>query len=211
MEATCGKQWDVLESVKKTKNSGPVAMYAVQGYCPACDKAGKPYSGRFFGTPQAESYDKACQEWENRRETDLAQYWPRSEVPFGFMTSMNNGGIPNHGFTHWWTMFNPKQLLILTQLLQCISGKGSFVWDVREFVLGAFQQYLRNQNLFCIWDKDYDKLVPHMSNNNYHPKSTMVENSVFPEFGTWKLGIRDCKHSGRTTVERDTLGDGCCR
>ena len=41
MEATCGKQWDVLESIKKTKKSGPLAMYAVQGYCPACDKAGQ--------------------------------------------------------------------------------------------------------------------------------------------------------------------------
>src|SRR5690606_14703370 len=124
----------------------------------------------------------ADREWAARKDTDLANYWPRSEVPYGFMTHHNNGGIPNHGFTHWWTMFHPRQMLILSALLKAILT-GRSEWAVREFVLGAFQQYLRNQNLFCIWDRDYDKLVPHMSNNNYHPKATMVENSVFSRLG----------------------------
>ncbi|MBO9749721.1 DUF1156 domain-containing protein, partial [Xanthomonas phaseoli pv. dieffenbachiae] len=104
-------------------------------------------------------------------------------IPYGFMTHLNNGGIPNHGYTHWWTMFNPRQLLIHAQLLKAIVNVGSYDWRVREFVLGAFQQYLRNQNLFCFWDIGYDKLVPHMSNNNYHPKSNVVENCVFSSLG----------------------------
>ena len=41
----------------------------------------------------------------------------RSELPYGFMTHKLNGGIPNHGYTHWWKMFNPRQLLVHTQLL----------------------------------------------------------------------------------------------
>jgi hypothetical protein len=183
MEATCGKQWDVLEAIKAIKKSGPLAAYAVQGYCPACDKQGLPYSGRFFAVPQPKAADAANVEWEGRRESDLVAYWPRSEVPFGFMTSMNNGGIPNHGFTHWWTMFNPRQLLLLTQLFRHIAESGEVAWPVREFVLGAFQQYLRNQNLFCIWDISRDCLAPHFSNNNYHPKANIVENSVFPVLG----------------------------
>jgi hypothetical protein len=183
MAATCGKQWDVLEAMKETKKTGPIAMYVVQGYCPACDEAGQPYSGRFFALPEQRGYDEAFREWERRRDGDLTGYWPKSEVPCGFMTSFMQGGIPNHGFTHWWTMFNPKQLLILTQLLRSLCSSESFSWEAREFVLGAFQQYLRNQNLFCMWDKDYDKLVPHMSNNNYHPKATMVENCVFATLG----------------------------
>jgi putative DNA methylase len=183
MAATCGSQWDVREAMKKSKKSGPVAMYAVQGYCPACNKAGMPYSGRFFDIAKPSAYDSAYREWERRREGDLAPFWPRSEVPYGFMTSIMQGGIPNHGFTHWWTMFNPKQHLILAQLLRSIVSGESADWETREVVLGAFQQYLRNQNLFCIWDRDYDKLVPHMSNNNYHPKATMVENCVFAKLG----------------------------
>lgn len=183
MEATCGKQWDVLEAIKATKKSGPLAAYAVQGYCPFCDEQGLPYSGRFFATPQMRATDAANAEWEQRRETDLSTYWPRSEVPFGFMTSMNNGGIPNHGFTHWWTMFNPRQLLVHCHILRSLEGADKYGWPVQEFVLGAFQQYLRNQNLFCIWNTAADKMEPMFSNNNYHPKATMVENCVFADLG----------------------------
>ena len=184
--SACGTVQDVLTTIKAAGKTGPMAAYAVQGYSPQRDAAGKPYGGRFFSTysiAHARQYDAALVEWEARKDTDLKDYWPRSEVPFGFMTHMNNGGIPNHGFTHWWTMFNPRQLLVLAQLMRGILTIGTYDWNVREFVLGAYQQYLRNQNMFCFWDTGYDKLVPHMSNNNYHPKSNVVENCVFPALG----------------------------
>ncbi len=184
--AACGTVQDVLTTTKATGKTGQMAAYAVQGYAPKRDEAGKPYGGRFFAAydaVHARQYDAAFAEWEARKDADLKDYWPRSEVPYGFMTHLNNGGIPNHGYTHWWTMFNPRQLLIHAQLLKAIVNVGSYDWQVREFVLGAFQQYLRNQNLFCFWDIGYDKLVPHMSNNNYHPKSNVVENCVFSSLG----------------------------
>ncbi|CEE28383.1 conserved hypothetical protein [Xanthomonas citri pv. citri] len=184
--AACGTVQDVLTTIKATGKTGQMAAYAVQGYAPKRDEAGKPYGGRFFAAydaVHARQYDAAFAEWESRKDADLKDYWPRSEVPYGFMTHLNNGGIPNHGYTHWWTMFNPRQLLVHAQLLKAIVNVGSYDWQVREFVLGAFQQYLRNQNLFCFWDIEYDKLVPHMSNNNYHPKSNVVENCVFSSLG----------------------------
>lgn len=184
--AACGTVQDVLTTIKATGKTGPMAAYALQGYAPKRDAAGKPYSGRFFaanGTTHARQYDNAFAEWEARKDGDLKDYWPRSELPYGFMTHHLQGGVPNHGFTHWWTMFNPRQLLVHTQLLKAIVEVGNYDWKVREFVVGAFQQYLRNQNLFCFWDSGYDKLVPHMSNNNYHPKNNVVENSVFPVLG----------------------------
>jgi hypothetical protein len=184
--AACGTVQDVLTTIKATGKTGPMAAYAVQGYAPKRNAAGKPYSGRFFaayGTAHARQYDTAFAEWEARKDADLKDYWPRSELPYGFMTHHLQGGVPNHGFTHWWTMFNPRQLLVHAQLLKAIVEVGNYDWKVREFVVGAFQQYLRNQNLFCFWDSGYDKLVPHMSNNNYHPKSNVVENSVFPVLG----------------------------
>jgi putative DNA methylase len=124
-----------------------------------------------------------------RKDTDLAAYWPRSEAPYGFMTHHNNGGIPNHGFTHWWTMFNPRQLLVNALLLKAINevGGDKHRWEAREYVLAAFQQYLRNQNMFCFWDIRYDKLEPHMSNNNYHPKHGRGELRL-PAPRSWQLG-----------------------
>ncbi len=184
--AACGTVQDVLTTIKATGKTGPMAAYAVQGYAPKRDAAGKPYSGRFFAaydTAHAKQYDAALAEWETRKEADLKDYWPRSELPYGFMTHHLQGGVPNHGFTHWWTMFNPRQLLVHTQLLKAIVSVGNYDWQVREFVLGAFQQYLRNQSLFTLWNVQGDKLEPQFANNNYHPKSTVVENCVFPALG----------------------------
>ncbi|MGU2655803.1 hypothetical protein ACVFMH_17650 [Pseudomonas aeruginosa] len=99
------------------------------------------------------------------------------------MTHHLQGGVPNHGFTHWWTMFNPRQLLVHAQLLKAIVEVGDYDWTVREYVLGSFQQYLRNQSLFGFWNPQRDTPEPMFSNNNYHPKSTVIENCVFPVLG----------------------------
>ncbi len=182
--AACGTVQDVLTTVKATGKTGPMAAYAIQGYAPKRDISGMPYSGRFFApfdTNLAQQYDSALLEWEMRKDGDLADYWPRSLLSEGWKT--HGWGIPEHGHTHYWTMFNPRQLLVHAQLLKAIVEVGNYDWQVREYVLGAFQQYLRNQNMFCFWDSGYDKLVPHLSNNNYHPKSLPIENCVFATLG----------------------------
>jgi putative DNA methylase len=181
---TCGRQQDVLESIKKTKKTGPKSPYVIQAYSPKRDAAGFPYGGRYFASAsETTRYEAALREWNERAETDLAPFWPRSELPFGFMTHMNNGGIPNHGYTHWWKMFNPLQLLVHSQLLKCILSRKSYSEAANEAALGAFQQYLRNQNQFTIWNTGADKLEPMFANNNFHPKATAVENNVFNKLG----------------------------
>ena len=93
----CGAVQDVLDSIKATKKTGPVAGYVIQGHCPTCDGDGQPYGGRFFGVlPGSRAFDAANREWERRKDKELSGYWPTSELPYGFMTHMNNGGIPNH-------------------------------------------------------------------------------------------------------------------
>lgn len=116
-----------------------------------------------------------------RKEVDLKDYWPRSLLSRGLeIARVGYSGAWAHPY---WTMFNPRQLLVHAQLLKAIGEVGNYDWQVREYVLGAYQQYLRNQNMFCFWDSGYDKLVPHLSNNNYHPKALPVENCVFATVG----------------------------
>ncbi|QHS10957.1 DUF1156 domain-containing protein [Sinimarinibacterium sp. NLF-5-8] len=182
--SACGTVQDVLTTVKATGKTGPMAAYAVQGYAPRRDEAGKPYSGRFFAAYDAtlaRQYDGAAAEWELRKEADLKDYWPRSLLSEGWKT--HGWGIPEHGHTHYWTMFNPRQLLVHAQLLKAIVEVGNYDWQVREYALGALQQYLRNQNMFSFWNIQADKLEPHFSNNNYHPKSLPIENCVFATLG----------------------------
>jgi putative DNA methylase len=185
--ASCGTVQDIMTTIRATGKTGPAAGYAIQGYSEELKRGGSAYNGRFFEECNlrfARQYNAAVSEWEARKDSDLADYWPRTAVPFGFMTALNNGDIrEGHGFTHWWTMFNPRQLLVQTQLLKAIMTCGNHSWDVREYVLGAFQQYLRNQNSFCIWNPQRDTPEPMFSNNNFHPKATFIENSVFPKLG----------------------------
>lgn len=187
--AACGTVQDVLKTIKATGKTGAVAGYAIQGYSLEHKLAGYPYGGRFFATFDknfANQFGKASEEWEIRKNTDLADYFPRQEVPYGFMTSVTNGDIrQGHGFTHWEKMFNPRQLLILSQLLKAIltTGGNKYNSGVREFVLGAFHRYLQHQNMLCFWDIQQDCVAPSLSNANFHPKSSLVENSVFASFG----------------------------
>ncbi len=183
---SCGTVQDILRTVKASGKTGPVAAYAIQGHCPACHEQGRPYGGRFF-TPVTDTagLDTAVHEWEDRKDNDLSEYWPQSELPYGFMTHKLNGGIPNHGYTHWWKMFNPRQLLVHTQLLRAITtlNEDKHSWETREFVLGAFQQYLRNQNMLAFWHLSHDHFAPALSNSNFHPKATAIEVGVFSPMG----------------------------
>jgi putative DNA methylase len=194
-EATCGNQWDVLAAVRQSKKSGPVSAFAFQAYCPECDALHDPLSGRFFSVSRAAVYDAANREWEQRRNADLNGYWPTSAVPFGFMTGMANGDIrQGHGFATWSAMFNSKQLLIHALILRSISSLQSSQ-ELKEVLLGVFQQYLRNQNMFCFWNMQR-ALEPMFSNNNYHPKNISIENSGFSGFGRG-----DFRSSGAKLIE----------
>lgn len=186
-EDTCGRQQDVLDSIKASGTTGPMSAYVLQCFSSARKEQGAPYNGRYFMpvTPaDIQRQNAALAEWGARKDKDLKDYWTRSVVPYGFMTGIANGDIrTGHGFTHWYKMFNPRQLLVLSLILKAINDSFGFKETTKEIVLGSFEQYIRNQNMFCFWDKGYDKLVPHMSNNNFHPKSNIVENSVFSNLG----------------------------
>jgi len=195
----CGASQSLVDSVGSTEKSAPVASFAIQGFCPTCAENGVIYGGRFFvPIRETEFFDHAHEEWEHRRNQDLHDYWPESEIPFGHMTHQRQP-LPQHGYLNWTDMFNPRQLLVQTQLLKAITevGNDCHEWKAREYVLGAFQQYLRNQNMFCFWDQSYDKLVPFLSNANFHPKANLIENGIFASLGrgNWQSCIESVLNS----------------
>ena len=172
-----GTQNDVLEAIKKSGKAGPIAPYVVQAFDPR--EVGS--HDKFFATAHnVLQLEAAVREWELRKDCDLKGFWPISEVPYGFMTGIANGDIrTGHGFTHWWKMFNHRQMLVHAVLLKAIVTNTRATDQTKFAVLGVFQQYLRNNNLFCFWNMQR-ALEPMFSNNNYHPKSTIIESSVFP-------------------------------
>ncbi len=187
----CGKKQDVLESVKPTKHTAPVAAYALQCHCPQCDTEGYNYNGRYFKPIEAGDVKHLIlveREWSERSRNELSDYWHRGEIRHSMRTHVKDP-IPQHGYTHWWKMFNARQLLVHTQLLRAITESPEDRWslDVREQALGAFQQYLRNQNMFSFYHIKRDCLAPALSNANYNPKQATIEVSAYSAgYGPWK-------------------------
>jgi adenine-specific DNA methylase len=179
--SACGVEQDLLDGLRRISKTAPVAAYAVQAYSKTVpgresDPGGKrfaPFDDRF-----ARQYDAACSEWETRKHNDLAPYWPKSTTQKG----QESTRLLNHFYTEWWMLFNPRQLLVHTQLLKAIVTVGDHAWETRECVLGAFQQYLRNQCMFCFWNLQR-ALEPMFSNNDFHPKANVIENNCFSGVG----------------------------
>ena len=186
-EPTCGREQRVVESMADSGNSASVAPMVQQGYCPECDKEGRPYGGRFFSAPNLSAIIASFREWDLRKGGDLTAWWPKSEIPFGHMTHQRQP-LPQHGYLRWSDMFNPRQLLTLSQMLRSIVEVGEHSWETREYLLGVFQQYLRNQNMFCFWHRSHDHFAPHLSNNNFHPKTTVIEvgGTIGIGYGPWR-------------------------
>ena len=151
----CGTVQKVVDAIRPTGKTAPFAAYGVQALSPSTNPAVMGYGGRFFA-PVDDQYAKqmnaATEEWEKLKDAELCNYWPRSAVPESLRATVKDVITDGHGFFDWYTLFNPRQLLVNAHLLKAIATAGNVSWDVRECVLGAFQQYLRNQNMFCFWD-----------------------------------------------------------
>ena len=191
-----GSPNDVLDAVRASQKTGPVTAHAAQAYSQSRYEAGLPYSGRFFTTVHPPTITNALVEWEERKTADLSGCWPTSEVPYGFMTALTNGGIrASHGFTHWWKLFNPIQLLLHTQLCAAFrrlqSAYSEAAWNA---ALGVWHRYLQHDNMLCFWDEQQDCLAPSLANSNFHPKNNIVQNNPFHSFGrgNWASSVDTC-------------------
>jgi putative DNA methylase len=178
----CGTVQDLLTTIEESGTAAPVASYAIQGWSAAHVKSGSAYGGRFFALGDASTMVAAEVEWGKRKFSDLSGYWPETLVEPGLETSVRTP-LQKYGYRRWQDFFNSRQLLVHSLILSAIDKLPGHSEEVREAVLAAFQQFLRSNNMFSIWDINYDKLAPFLSKNNLQPPTRPVENSVFSPMG----------------------------
>lgn len=178
----CGTAADVLKTMSAYQKSPPVAAFAYQGYCPVCEAAGEPYGGRFFVPASDVSGLVAAElEWAQSSNGTLAPYWPQTALPTGFKTTYQR--LPEHGYPTFWKLFNARQLLTHCRLGEFFSQDRLRALPETEYVIGAFQQFLRNACMFSFWHRSHDHFAPALSNNNYHPKPIMIDVGPFTPIG----------------------------
>ncbi|MGY4349731.1 transposase-like protein/predicted RNA methylase [Bradyrhizobium sp. GM7.3] len=182
--ASCGTETKQIEGFASIGKTAPIAAYAVQAKANDVYHDSSLLKGRYFSSfdeQRARQFNAAVTEWNIRKEGDLSLYWPRSKIPYGHETHQRRP-LDRHGYKNWLDFFNERQLLVHALLLKAIDTAGDHSEATREFVLSIFQQYLRNQNMYCFWNTQR-ALEPMFSSNDYHPKPNSVENSVFSGLG----------------------------
>lgn len=83
----------------------------------------------------------------------------------------------NHGYTHFWHMFNERQLLCLSRLLEEILKISDA--SIRELMLTAFTDCLDANNMFCKYEIQWHKISLFFGLHAYHPIERPTENNVW--------------------------------
>ncbi len=167
----CGHEERVLDAVARRGSALELELHGLEGYCVGC--------GRFFKRVDEEDLallERARREFARRREALLI---PRQAIP----THGRSDPRPvNHGYTHFWQLFNERQLVCLSALLEGILAVRDR--DVRELLLLAFSDCLDTNNMFCKYEADWHKVSVFFGLHAYHPIERPTENNVWgTEYG----------------------------
>lgn len=161
----CRHKGEVLKSVKREGKMPAQEMYAIEYYCSHCDE--RVY--KKADEHDQELYLKAKKDFEEKRERLL---FPRQKIPDGDKTRE----LKNFLYEYFYQMFNERQLLCLSMLLEEIMKIEDE--NVKEFMLLAFSDSLNANNMFCTYDKSGRHVGPLFGLHAYYPKNQPVENNV---------------------------------
>ncbi|HDM78748.1 MAG TPA: DUF1156 domain-containing protein [Deltaproteobacteria bacterium] len=162
----CGTEQKVLDAIRRRGRALDVELYALEGYCEIC--------GRFFKRVDAEDialFQQAKAEFERRKEH---LFFPRQPIP---MDGRSDPRPVNHGYTYFWQMFNERQLLCLSMLLEEILKLPDP--NIRELMLIAFSDCLDANNMFCKYEVRWHKISLFFGLHAYHPIERPTENNVW--------------------------------
>ncbi len=162
----CGEEQTILEAIRRKGAALDVELHALEGYCEIC--------GRFFkrvDQTDIQVWKEAEAEFRRRADTLLI---PHQAIP----TKGRSDPRPvNHGYAHFRDMFNERQLLCLSLLLEHILRIPD--QNIRELMLAAFSDSLNTNNMFCKYEVEWHKISLFFSLHAFHPIERPTENNVW--------------------------------
>jgi len=197
----CGQRERVLEAVRRKGGPPEVEMFAIEYYCPTCEREG--YDRRGYKPTDVEDlalFAEAKAEFERRRDELL---FPRQRVPQGMKTR----DLLNYGYKYWHQMFNERQLLCLGMLLDAILRISDV--NMRELLLMTLSDAVNANNLFCKYNTHRSELEPLFGLHAFHLINQPIENNVWGtkygrgSFVRYYLKTRRGKEYGIRPFERD--------
>jgi len=145
-------------------------IFAVEYYCPETDQKGYKSATDF----DRDLFSKASSELDSKRE--------KLPIPTQERYKGASDRAHNHGYKTYDQMHNDRQLLCLSKLLDSIDKIENK--NIRELLLLAFSSSLAYNNMFCEYDKPYNKLTGIYKRHTITARHTPVENNVWgTEYG----------------------------
>lgn len=162
----CENEHEILKVIERRRTRPDVKLYALEGFCRIC--------GRFFKRVDETDlalWEKAKAEFERTKEHLL---FPRQVIP---IEGRSDPRPVNHGYRYFWEMFNERQLLCLSRLLEEILKIPD--QNIREFMLLTFSDCLDANNMFCKYEVDWHKISVFFGLHAYHPIERPTENNLW--------------------------------
>ena len=162
----CNTKETILEAVKRYGKPLSHKMLCIEYQCEIC--------GRGYKNPNSldESlYERSVRDF-NRERRKL--HYPRQRI----VTRERQDKRPvSHGYKFFNQLFNPRQLLCLSKLLNAI--KHIEDENMQEFFLLTFSSCLETNNKFCKYESKWDKISAMFGIPGYHPIERYGENNVW--------------------------------
>ncbi len=189
-------EMSIIESVERF-GKPEESLYAVEYYCPETDEKGYKPATEF----DRELFAEAESEFEEKR-SELPI--PETERYVG-----TSDFARKHGYERYDQMFNTRQLLGLSKILSEIDNIED--QNIKELLLLAFSSSLAYNNMFCEYDKPYNKLTGIYKRHTITARHTPVENNVWGteygrgtfsgEFDKMRAGKEFCQNPYEKYVE----------
>jgi len=179
----CGQKGRILRASRKRKTILKVEMYAIEYYCDYCKR--KDY--KRTDENDVGLYEKAKEDFEKVKNELL---FPRQKIPRGKETKRPL----NYNYEFFYQMFNERQLLCLSLLLEEIMRIRDD--NIKEFMLLTLSDCTSANNMFCRYNYKPRKLEPLFSTYAFQPQNVPIENNVW---GT-KFGRGTFKNYFKKTI-----------
>jgi len=206
-QGSCNGNVDnIISAIRKLPEDKPLTArpYALEGYCSICagdnvkegednedlfgindkvkDEKMTPAglsllnknNGKFFkrySSSDMHKYQEAKSIWEKEKHN---LPYPKSEIPVGEKTK---SGLIAHHYTHWHQMFNERQLLAISTLLNLIAEETDI--SHKELLLTALFSSLESNNMFTRYDTSRGHAAGLFARHDYQPKITICESSLW--------------------------------
>lgn len=182
----CSFTAKILQAIRKEQKPPNLRMFALEYYCKTCQDNSRnknltkeereEYEKTRKGYKQVDEKDRdlfeeAKKEFEGRKEH---LQFPRQFIP---AEGRSDPRPVNYGYKYYYQMFNERQLICLSMLLEeILKIEGQ---NVRELMAITLSDSLNANNMFCKYNPQAAKLEPLFGHHVFWMPQTPVENNIW--------------------------------